>query len=91
MRSDKQLCLKQTWIWDENAVALSSNKIKGSYPFRLFYNWQEFDNFFALFISAEKFYVLPKHAFDYEEPENGMSEQQLEDLRRIFTREITHK
>ncbi|MHC5306622.1 YcxB family protein [Bartonella sp. LJL80] len=82
VKGDKQIGLQQTWIWDDQAVAIRSSYIKGTYPFRLFYNWREYPEFIALYISAQKFNILPKHV---------MTDEQLDDLRTIFTREIIRR
>lgn len=79
VKADKQIGLEQTWVWDDQAVAIRSSYIKGTYPFRLFYDWREYPTFIALYISAQKFNILPKAA---------MTSEQLDDLREIFRREI---
>ncbi|WP_297322860.1 YcxB family protein [uncultured Bartonella sp.] len=79
VKADKQIGLEQTWIWDDHAVAIRSSYIKGTYPFRLFYDWREYPTFIALYISTQKFNILPKSA---------MTEEQLDDLREILQREI---
>lgn len=78
-KRDKQIGLEQTWVWDDHAVAIRSSYIKGTYPFRLFSGWREYPTFIALYISAQKFNVLPKAS---------MTDEQLDDLRTIFSREI---
>lgn len=81
-KRDKQIGLEQTWVWDDHAVAIRSSYIKGTYPFRLFSGWREYPSFIALYISAQKFNVLPKAP---------MTDAQLDDLRTIFKQEITAK
>lgn len=81
-KNDKLIGLEQTWIWNDHAVAIRSYYIKGTYPFRLFYNWREYPNFIALYISAQKFNILPKIS---------MTADQLNDLRVILKREIKLK
>lgn len=82
VKGDRQIGLEQTWIWDDQAVAIRSSYIKGTYPFRLFYDWREYPTFLALYISNQKFNVLPKSV---------LTDDQLSDLRSILTKEITHK
>lgn len=79
VKGDRQIGLEQTWIWDDRAVAIRSSYIKGTYPFRLFHNWREYPDFIILYISEQKFNVLPKAT---------ITDEQLADLRSIFSREI---
>ena len=79
VKHDKQIGLEQTLVWDDHAVAIKSSYIRGTYPFRLFSGWREYPTFIALYISPKKFNVLPKAP---------INDEQLEDLRTIFKREI---
>ncbi|WCR55310.1 YcxB family protein [Bartonella clarridgeiae] len=80
VKSNQQIGLKQIWQWDDHALAIRNSYIHGTYPFRLFYDWHEYPNFIALYISEEKFNILPKAI---------MTKEQLADLRTILSREIT--
>ncbi|WP_438721760.1 YcxB family protein [Bartonella rochalimae] len=80
VKNNQQIGLKQVWQWDDHALAIRNSYIQGTYPFRLFYDWHEYPNFLALYISEEKFNILPKAI---------MTKEQLADLRTILSREIT--
>lgn len=71
--------LEQTMIWDDKALAFHSEWMKGSYPWRMIRKADEFPDFLALYLSQERFNIIPKNALDT---------QQLEDLRTIIRREI---
>lgn len=71
--------LEQTMIWDDKALAFHSEWIKGSYPWQMIRKADEFPDFLALYLSPERFNIIPKNALDT---------QQLEDLRAIIRREI---
>lgn len=71
--------LEQTMIWDDKALAFHSEWMKGSYPWQMIRKADEFPDFLALYLSQERFNIIPKNALDT---------QQLEDLRAIIRREI---
>lgn len=74
---EKQLGLEQTIIWDERRLAIRSSYLKGTYPLRLIFDWQEYPCYFALYLDKKHFKILPKAAF---------SAAQIDDFRAILTR-----
>lgn len=78
---NRTIGMEQVMIWDDKALAVKSRYIKGTYPWRMIHHAEEFPEFLALYLSVEKFNIIPKRALD---------DAQLEDLRIILAREVNH-
>lgn len=80
LNPDKRLNVEQIWLWDDHNLVIRTPTLKSVYPFRLFYDWREYPDCLILYISKDKFNILPKKA---------LTDDQLADLRIILGREIS--
>ena len=82
LKKDKRIGKSHIIRWNANAISIDDSMIKGSYPFRLFYDWREEDEGFVLYIHKNRFNFIPK---------STLNKEQILNLREILIKHVSHE